>query len=139
MIIKDLVENVYLGAQNTVKGIAKLGENATNMTMNVARTLTKSEQRFGDDLGKSLYLATGGENEIAKITSDNMYAGHYLVAAAKKTSDPIRRRQLLQKAADSYTNAGLTSESILGAIKTNKQYLGDAAGVLVDILACRHY
>ena len=139
MIIKDLVENVYLGAQNTVKGIAKLGENATNMTMNVARTLTKSEQRFGDDLGKSLYLATGGENEIAKITSDNMYAGHYLVAAAKKTSDPIRRRQLLQKAADSYKNAGLTSESILGAIKTNKQYLGDAAGVLVDILASGTY
>jgi len=125
MIVENLVKDVYLPIKN--------------VALKVGDWLTQSEQKFGEDLGKTFYYGLGGEKEINKINADTLVSGSQLMLQAKKATNPERKQKLLQEAADAFKASGATTEDIIGQIKSNRQYLGDAAGTLIDILAFGSY
>jgi hypothetical protein len=98
-----------------------------------------SEQKFGKDLATGLFLATGGQKKIDKISQGYLENGNKLIDLAKKTTDLERKKKLLQMANDDFKAGGKTTEEIIGEIKSNKQILGDASGVLLDILSAGTY
>jgi len=105
----------------------------------VANFLTRNEQAFGKDIAQAIYLNTGGQQTVDEITKNNFEAGSNLVVLAKRTANPERRKKLLSEAAEAFSAAGVTQDAIAGVIKSNEQMLGDAGGVLLDILASGTY
>jgi len=101
--------------------------------------LLSSEKSFGEDIGESLYLATGGQKKVGEIARKDFASGDQLIRLIKTTTDPGRKRKLAQMAINNYKAAGMTTENILGELKTNTQILGGAAGVLLDVLTAGTY
>lgn len=125
--------------QGAVNFLGTLGKGAMDLGTGAVNAFTQSEQEFGTDIGKSFYLMGGGQKSIDKTSQNFLDSGDNLVRAAKKATDPERRKRLLEMATQDFKDGGMTSESIIGAIKSNEQYLGDAAGTLVDVLAAGSY
>ena len=105
----------------------------------ITNVLTSSEQKFGQDIGKAFYLTGGGQKQINEIAQQNLNSGDQRVSLAKTTVDPERKQRLLNFAVDDFKAGGMTSEQIIGQIKSNEQYLGDVGGVLLDILSVGTY
>ncbi|MDD4601507.1 MAG: hypothetical protein PHQ46_10715 [Negativicutes bacterium] len=102
----------------------------------VADFLTSSEQKFGDTLGQA--VATMDKSVQQNIDTANKT---YLDTAkrwedmARMQTDPVKRQNYIDKANESYKAAGSTYQAVLPAInKTNKQILGEASGVGLDVL-----
>ena len=141
---KDLLANKK--SQQTQQPTSFLGK-ANNVVQNIGNTggkvlgsLIKSEQKFGEDIGKSVYLSIfGGQKKIDKISQQYLDSGKQMIPLIKKEKDPIRKQKLADLAIDSFKKAGMTTENIMGELKTNKQILGDAAGVLLDVLSVGVY
>jgi hypothetical protein len=125
--------------QSVGQGIQNMGEKATKFTTGLASGLTQSEQQFGTDLGQSAFLKFGGQKQIDKISQQDLDSGNSLMSLALKTQDPARKQHLLQLATQDFKSAGMTTKEILGEVKSNEQILGDAAGVLVDVLSAGSY
>jgi hypothetical protein len=119
--------------------LSQIGSGAINLAKNVGNALISSEKKFGEDIGKSAYLALGGQNQISKLDQQNVDTGNQFLSLAKRTTDTLRKRKLVESAAESFRAAGMASEDIIGQIKSNKQLLGDAGGVLVDVLSAGTY
>lgn len=100
---------------------------------------TKNAQQFGESIGKAAYLATGGQKQATAINQQNADTGTQLFQLAKKTRDPLRKQKLLEQAAQAFKASGMATEDIVGEIKSNKQYLGEAGSVLLDILTAGTY
>ena len=139
LVVKDLMQKVVLGAKGAVQEVGKIGEDPLREGKKLVNFLTQSEQKFGEDLGKSLYLKTGGQKTIDDITQQRINIGAQLITASNKETDPARKKMLLERAAESFKSSGLASDEIIGKIKSNLEYIGDAAGVLIDILAFGTY
>jgi hypothetical protein len=116
-----------------------VGKSIGGTALNIGKALTSSEQKFGTDIGKSSYLATGGSKLIQQINQDNVASGDTLIGLAKKATDPVKKQSLLKMATDDYKASGLASSDILGKLSTNKQIIGEAGGTLVDILGAGSY
>ena len=125
--------------QGAVDVVGAIGKGAMDLGTGAVNAFTQSEQEFGKDIGKSFYLMSGGQKSIDQTSQNFLDSGDGLVKAAKKATDPERKKRLLEMATQDFKDGGMTSESIIGAIKSNEQYLGDAAGTLVDILSAGSY
>lgn len=100
----------------------------------VGNALTSSEQKFGDTLGQAGAILSGTGKTIDKANQTYMDTGNKMVQEARKQTDPTKRAKYLQIANDNFAKAGSTYKAVLPAIeKTNKQILGEAAGVALDV------
>jgi hypothetical protein len=126
-------------SQSIGQGIQNMGAGATKVTTGLASGLTQSEQSFGTDLGQSAFLKFGGQKQIDQISQQDLDSGNSLMSVALKAKDPARKQHLLELATQDFQSAGMTTKDILGEVKSNEQILGDAAGVLVDILSAGSY
>ena len=83
-----------------------------------------------DVLGKTAaqtgYMALGGDKKITEITQKYTKAGDDLMALAKKTADPIRKKKLLSMAQENYKQAGGVQQEVLGNVATPSQIAGSA-------------
>ena len=101
----------------------------------IGNALTSSEQKFGDTLGQSVAAISGTGKTIEKANQTYMDTGNKFVQMMKNTTDPAKRANYLKLANENFANAGSTYKAVLPAIeKTNKQILGEAAGVGLDVL-----
>jgi hypothetical protein len=100
---------------------------------------TQSEQRAGKSLGQSLYVMTGGQKQVDRITKAYMDDGDRLMKHASTITNPDRKAEIIHQARQSYQAAGATSEDIIGHIREKKEMIGDAAGVLLDALSFGTY
>jgi hypothetical protein len=89
-----------------------------------------SVSNFGKSIAQTVFLNTGGQKQIDKISQGYLENGNKLIDLAKKTTDIEKRKQLLQSAADNFKTGGKTTEEIMGTIRSNKEIAGDALGVL---------
>ena len=126
-------------SQSIGQGIQNIGAGATKVTTGLASGLTQSEQAFGTDLGQSAFLKFGGQKQIDQISQQDLDSGNSLMNLALKTKDPARKQHLLELATQDFQSAGMTTKEIIGEVKSNEQILGDAAGVLVDVLSAGTY
>lgn len=123
--IFDVIKELPSAAVKTGKGLANF--------------FTSSEQNAGKSLGQSLFVMTGGQKQINAVTKKNMETGDMLLKFANKQTDPQKKAFYINEANKSYETAGSTSEDIMGHIRSKKQMLGDAAGVLLDALSFGTY
>jgi len=100
---------------------------------------TGSEQKFGKDIAQTGYLMFGGQKKIETISKQYMDNGDKLLQLANKTTDKERKSQLIKLAQDMYKDAGMVGEDIIGHVSSAKQVLGNAGGVLLDVLSAGTY
>jgi hypothetical protein len=112
--------------------VAKIGKGLANF-------FTQSEQNLGKSLGQSLFVMTGGKKKIDEITKQNMDTGDAMLKLANQQTDIKRKVNYINQANEAYKAAGSTSEDVMGHIRSNKQILGDSAGVLLDALSFGTY
>ena len=115
------------------QGVQSFGNKSGDVGAAILKGLTTSEQKFGQDIGQALYLETGGKKQIEEISKKFFNSGNQLLELARKTTDKDRKEKLIRAATESFQKAGMTTQDILGTIRSNKQIIGDALGVLVDM------
>jgi len=120
-------------------GLRQVGQQAIGVGRNVADFFTQSEQNLGRTVGQSAFALTGGQKQINDITKQNMNAGDTFLKLASKQKDQKRKALYIAHAHEAYTAAGNATEDILGHIRSGKEQLGDAAGVLLDALSFGSY
>lgn len=110
-------------------------EKKQGLLSKIGSALTSSEQKFGDTLGQSGAILSGADKTIDKANQTYMDTGNRMVQEARKQTDPVKRANYIRIANDNFSKAGSTYKAVLPAIeKNNKQILGEAAGVGLDVL-----
>ncbi|MFA6358961.1 MAG: hypothetical protein WCY09_09925, partial [Candidatus Omnitrophota bacterium] len=91
---------------------------------------------FGDTLGQAIGANDKQINaDIENANKTYMETGNKWAEMAKNSTDQAKREKYLKMANESYKQAGSTYQAVLPAIeKTNKQILGEAAGVALDVV-----
>lgn len=129
----EAILNEIRSGKNNVKTAKKsLWKSATDL-------LIGSEKNFAKDMGQAIYFKFGGNKAIEETSKKYLDSGNQLLNLAKREKNPERKKYLLGIAADSFKSAGATTDDIAGEIRSNSQIMGDAGGVLLDVLSMGTY
>jgi len=111
-------------------------EKKQSLLSKLGNAVISSEKSFGDTLGQAIGANDKQINaDIENANKTYMETGNKWAEMAKNSTDQAKREKYLKMANESYKQAGSTYQAVLPAIeKTNKQILGEAAGVGLDVV-----
>jgi len=113
-------------------------EKKPGLLKTVGGALIESEKEFGEGIAQAI-AAPFYQKQIEENNARFMKAGKNMMELAQKTADPVKRETYMNTAQDYFDKAGSGIQDVMGEIKTSKQVLGSAGGVLLDVLSAGTY
>ncbi len=96
----------------------------------------------GQDIGQAVYSgfqavkgALGGHNRIAEAQQGYIDNGNKLLELANKQTDPALKMKYSKMASEMFSDAGKSTEGILGNVRSTEQVAGDFAGLGANLAA----